>query len=87
MAKYKFTCKNEVDFLYKCKYAKATDYRLKSGEYRHWFRPDWNLTGPCNIWAVEDDGMLSCYGPSYADAYLKCVKDISYINNTNLGRL
>ena len=43
MIKYKFTCEDAADFLYKCKYAKVKDGRLKSGKYKDWFKPDWDL--------------------------------------------
>lgn len=86
MIKYKFTCKDAVDFLYKCKYAKAKDGRLKSGRYKDWFKPGWDLTGPCSIWTVDDYGMLSCYGLSYANDFLQDVPDITNIE-INLGGL
>ncbi len=90
MWRYRFTCENKEDFLYKCKFAGVKDGEITKRRLDEWFsnsnRPEDNLVGADCVWAVNSDGSLACFGESYANRFLQPVKDIT-ICEINLGRL
>ena len=90
MWKYRFTCENKEDFLYKCQFAGVKDEEITKRRLYEWFsntnRPEDNLVGADCVWTVDSDGRLACFGEEYANRCLQHVKDIT-ICEINLGRL
>lgn len=88
--KYKFICNDKQDFLYKCKFAGVRDDEITKRRLDEWFsnsnRPEDNLVGADCVWVVDFAGRLSCFGETYANKYLRHVKDIT-ICEIDLGRL
>ena len=90
MYKYKFTCVDKEDFLYKCMIAGVRDGEITKSRLDEWFsntnRPEDNLIGADCVWTVDTNGRLACFGETYANNYLRHVKDIT-ICEINLGGL
>lgn len=90
MWRYRFTCENKEDFLYKCKFAGVKDGEITKRRLDEWFsnsnRPEDNLVGDDCVWTVDSIGRLACFGKEYAIRCLQHVKDIT-ICEINLGRL
>lgn len=87
---YKFICNDKEDFLYKCKFAGVRDGEITKRKLDEWFsdnnRPEDNLVGADCVWTVDSVGRLACFGETYANKYLRYVKDIT-ICEINLGGL
>lgn len=75
MYKYKFTCINKEDFLFKAKIANV-DIKYYSKAIDGWFKGTSPLIGEDNVWIVDEDGYLSCYGKRFANENLSHVKEI-----------
>lgn len=87
---YKFICDSKEDFLYKCKFANVRKGEITEYRLNEWFsnnnRPEDNLIGADCVWTVDSVGRLACFGETYANRYLRSVKDIT-ICEINLGGL
>lgn len=85
MWKYKFTCANKEDFLFKAKIARI-DLPYYSEVIDSWFRGADPLTGEDNVWVVDERGHIACFSQRYANENVHCVKEIIR-NEINLGGL
>jgi hypothetical protein len=87
--KYRFICNDKQDFLYKSKFAGVREGEITEKRLNEWFhsdRPEESLVGSDCVWVVDSLGRLYCYGETYANRFLKYVKDITSCE-LNLGGL